>query len=224
MHEASFGIAQAFTTWYGITVMSVIGCLSIYMVALIFVRWVFFRLIKTDSQRLLNDTQMAVARNDVKQLTNLRNVRPSDSPVRILIGLGLSNTHFSAQDLTELFAVTRIRQRSRLTRGLSAFGTMATIAPFIGLLGTVIGIVQCFQSLAVSGAAGPNVVASGVAEALWATAAGLVVAIPSVVAYNIFKNKSQAVMTDMEVVSRELVLMLKTEKQPKLKAVGMKED
>ena len=67
--------------------------------------------------------------------------------------------------------------------------------------------------VATSGSSGPNVVASGVAEALWATAAGLVVAIPSVVSYNVFKNKAKNIMTDLEIASRELVLMFKSDKK-----------
>ena len=104
---------------------------------------------------------------------------------------------------------TRIRQRERLTRGLAHFGTFAAIAPFLGLLGTVLGIVESFNNLALSGAAGPNVVASGVASALWTTAIGLMVAIPSVVAFNIFNRKARSIVTELDVASRELVILLK---------------
>ena len=74
--------------------------------------------------------------------------------------------------------------------------------------------------LAASGAAGPNVVSAGVATALWATAAGLVVAIPSVVAYNVFRNKAKRIMTDMEVVSREILALFRVEQSVRLKAIA----
>jgi len=118
--------------------------------------------------------------------------------------------------------VTRIRQRERLTRGLSVFGTISTIAPFLGLLGTVLGIVEAFNVLSENGSAGPNVLAAGIGAALWTTAAGLIVAIPSVVAYNIFKGKAKDILTDMEVVSRELAIMLKGEHGTRLKSLAGK--
>lgn len=216
----TYGIESAFNSWYGAGIMCTLIAMSIYLLALMFVRAIFFSRIKADATRLLKDTQEAVTTNNARQLNELKTERGADSPLKILVGLGLSNMDMTGSDLTELFAVARIRQRDRLTKGLSIFGTFAAIAPFLGLLGTVIGIVQCFNSLSAGGAAGPNVVASGVAEALWATASGLFVAIPSVVAYNIFKNKAKNIMTDMEVLSRELVLLLKSERKSTLKLHG----
>ncbi len=202
--------------------MSVLIAMSVYLMALVFVRLFFFFRIKTDGVKLLRETQEAVTTSNARLLSELKTEKSADSPLKILVGLGLSNMELSPPDMAELFAVARIRQRDRLTKGLGIFGTFAAIAPFLGLLGTVIGIVQCFNSLSQGGAGGPNVVASGVAEALWATAAGLFVAIPAVVAYNIFKHKAKNVMTDMEVLSRELVLLLKSDRKGTLKLHGAK--
>jgi biopolymer transport protein ExbB len=210
---SSFGIMQAFNSWYGALIMISILLMSIYMVALIIVRWVYFRRMRADSDSLMQQAQKAYLDNDTKVLAELKNQKPTAPPVKLLIGLGLANSHLASQDLVEFFSITRVRIRERLTRGLSVFGTFAAIAPFIGLLGTVLGIVSCFNSLATSGASGPNVVASGVAEALWATAAGLFVAIPSVVSYNVFKNKAKDILTDLEIISRDLILLFKTEKK-----------
>ena len=85
------------------------------------------------------------------------------------------------------------------------------------------GIVDAFNSLATTGAAGPNVVSSGVAEALWATAAGLVVAIPAVVANNIFRRKANAALTEMEIVGQELILLFKMEKSGKRGSLSVRE-
>ena len=213
----SFGILKSFSSWYGISIMGSLAILSIYLVALILIRHRFFQSIKMDSQKLLGETNKAIDDNDVQTLTNLQGQRPTDPPVRVLMSVALNNAELEGHELRELFQVTRLRQRDRLTKGLSIFGSLATISPFIGLLGTVMGIIESFQSLAETGAAGPNVVASGVASALWTTAAGLVVAIPSVLAYNVFKNRAKEILTDMEVTSQEILMLFKIKKIPKLK-------
>ena len=209
----TFGILQAFSTWYGATIMFIILSMSVFLVALILVRLNFFRTISMNSKHLIQETERAIHENDTKTLAKFKGQRANDPPIRILVSVGLLNQHLTSSELQELFGVTKIRQKVRLNRGLAVFGTFAAIAPFLGLLGTVIGIVQCFNNLAQSGAAGPNVVAAGVAEALWATAAGLVVAIPSVVFYNVFNHFAKNVMTDMDTVSRELMLLLKEERK-----------
>ena len=215
----TFGIAQAFASWHSALVISIMVVMSVYLLALVVVRALFFRKIRIDTQELMQETQRAIVTKDRTAIASLKGQRATDPPVRILVSTGLANPDLPLDELREIFAVTRIRQTERLTKGLTIFGTMATIAPFVGLLGTVIGIVESFNSLAATGAAGPNVVAGGVATALWATAAGLVVAIPSVIAYNFFRGKAKQVMTDMEVVSREMVALLKTQDAVRLKAV-----
>src|SRR5437762_1671842 len=72
---------------------------------------------------------------------------------------------------------------------LGVLGTLASTAPYIGLFGTVLGVINAFQALANSSQAGANVVSGGIAAALVCTAAGLAVAVPSVVAYNVFIKK-----------------------------------
>ena len=216
----TFGIAQAFQSWHSGLVIGIMGIMSVYLVALIVVRAAFFRKITVNSQKMLEEARGALLKNDPKALANIRGQRANDPPIRILISAGLSHPDLSATELSEVLAVTRMRQSERLTEGLSVFGTMSAVAPFIGLLGTVIGIVESFNSLAASGAAGPNVVSAGVATALWATAAGLVVAIPSVVAYNVFRNKAKKIQTDMEVVSREILALFRVEHSARIKAIA----
>jgi biopolymer transport protein ExbB/TolQ len=96
----------------------------------------------------------------------------------------------------------------KLERYLSILGTLGNIAPFIGLFGTVVGIIRAFRDLAVSGSGGPSVVAAGISEALITTAAGLVVAIPAVIAYNYFLRRVGTVMTEIEAASKKLRVIL----------------
>ena len=95
-----------------------------------------------------------------------------------------------------------------MERYLGILGTMGNTAPFVGLFGTVVGIIKAFRDLALSGAGGPAVVAKGIAEALVATAAGMAVAIPAVVVYNFFMRKVKVLSVEMEVYSARFLVML----------------
>ena len=94
---------------------------------------------------------------------------------------------------------------SKLKRGLGGLATIGSTAPFIGLLGTVIGILNAFQSIASSKSSGIGQVAGGISEALVTTAFGLVVAIPAVMTFNYFTNKVEAFDVEMDNSSSELV-------------------
>ena len=91
---------------------------------------------------------------------------------------------------------------------MGVLGTLGNISPFIGLFGTVVGIIKAFRDLALAGTGGPAVVARGIAEALVSTAAGLLVAIPAVIIYNYFTRRVKAVSVKMEVASTRLIVLL----------------
>jgi biopolymer transport protein TolQ len=101
-----------------------------------------------------------------------------------------------------------MEQRLLLERHLGFLGTMGNTAPLIGLLGTVWGIMRAFHDMAATGSAGPSVVAAGVAEALFTTAAGLLVAVPAVILYNYFLRKTTVMLTQAEIHARKLRLAL----------------
>jgi biopolymer transport protein ExbB/TolQ len=92
-----------------------------------------------------------------------------------------------------------------LERGLGVLGTIGSIAPFVGLFGTVIGIIRAFSDLAEETGGGPSVVAAGVSEALVATAAGLFVAIPAVIAYNFFVRSVRRQTLELETLAAEFI-------------------
>jgi biopolymer transport protein ExbB/TolQ len=106
-------------------------------------------------------------------------------------------------------------QRMLFEKHLSWLGTMGNTAPLIGLLGTVWGIMRAFHDMARTGSAGPSVVAAGVAEALFTTAAGLLVAVPAVMIYNHFVQRMSVVLNETENQARRLRLALdEVESQP----------
>jgi biopolymer transport protein ExbB/TolQ len=109
-----------------------------------------------------------------------------------------------AEDLDERLIVTLSEQKLMLERNLNVLGTMAVTAPLVGLLGTVWGIMRAFHDMALVGSAAPTVVAGGIAEALITTAVGLLVAVPSLIAYNHFVRRMNVMLTVAENQARGL--------------------
>ncbi len=118
----------------------------------------------------------------------------------------LRTPDLSMEASEEKLQIALSEQRMQLERNLGFIGTMGNTAPLIGLLGTVWGIMRAFHDMARTGSAGPSVVASGVAEALFTTAAGLVVAVPAVMLYNHFTRRMGVLLTVAENHARTLRL------------------
>ena len=120
----------------------------------------------------------------------------------------IQSFHLPAEAIEEKLQIALSEQRLLLERNLGVLGTMGNTAPLIGLLGTVWGIMRAFHDMARTGSAGPSVVAAGVAEALFTTAAGLLVAVPAVMLYNHFMRRISVMMTVTENRARTLRLSL----------------
>ena len=101
-------------------------------------------------------------------------------------------------DLEAAAEGAKAREKLRLERNLTFLATLGSNAPFIGLFGTVLGIIKAFHDLAGNQAGGPGVVMAGISEALVATAVGLLVAIPAVVAFNYFNRRVRAHMCKVD--------------------------
>ena len=109
----------------------------------------------------------------------------------------------------------------QLKRGLGFLATIGSTAPFVGLFGTVVGIISAFRSIAATGSGGMSVVSGGIAEALVSTALGIFVAIPAVVAFNHFTGKMETFHVEMNRASSQLVNRLF--KIPELKGLDVEE-
>jgi biopolymer transport protein ExbB len=120
----------------------------------------------------------------------------------------LQSGHLAAEAKEEKLQIALSEQRLLLDRNLGVIGTMGNTAPLIGLLGTVWGIMRAFHDMARTGSAGPSVVAAGVAEALFTTAAGLLVAVPAVMLYNHFVRRIAVMLTVAENHARGLRLAM----------------
>jgi biopolymer transport protein ExbB len=127
----------------------------------------------------------------------------------------LRSSDKSAGTFEERLHVALSSQKLLLERNLNVLGTMAAVAPLIGLFGTVWGIMRAFSDMAQTGSAAPSVVAAGVAEALVTTAAGLVVAVPALLLYNHLSRRMTVMLTVAENHSRTLrtVIVEETERR-----------
>jgi biopolymer transport protein ExbB len=103
------------------------------------------------------------------------------------------------------------RERARYERRLAFLGTLGNNAPFVGLFGTVLGIIRAFHDLAGSSMQGTQAVMAGIAEALVATGIGLIVALPAVATYNAFTRHVERATSAAEVLAHEILAQLKTE-------------
>jgi biopolymer transport protein ExbB len=131
----------------------------------------------------------------------------SSHPVGPVASEVLKSAHMSPDAVEEKLQIALSEQRLELERNLGVIGTMGNTAPLIGLLGTVWGIMRAFHDMAQTGSAGPSVVAAGVAEALFTTAAGLLVAVPAVMLYNHFVRRIAVMLTVAENHARSLRLL-----------------
>jgi biopolymer transport protein ExbB len=111
----------------------------------------------------------------------------------------------------EMFASAALTQRVKMERGLAFLGTLGNNAPYIGLFGTVLGIVRAFRDLSTNTIEGTQAVMAGIAESLVATAVGLLVALPAVAVFNAFQRKIRTQLAASEAMSRLLLSRVKSE-------------
>lgn len=184
--------------------------LSVFSIAIILERILFYIRIRVDFPkfseeltRLLNDQNFDEAQSFCESSTSV------EAQVA-LKALQVREKGSSAMENTMNSFIAGERQY--LDRGLVVLGTLGNNAPFIGLFGTVLGIIEAFHSLGIGGGGSASVtssVMSGIAEALVATAVGLLVAIPAVIAYNAFNRIVKRRMANSESVMKAVLALTK---------------
>ena len=133
----------------------------------------------------------------------------SSLPARVLAS-GLENRAHGAAAIEERMAGAVVTERQRLERRMILLGTLGNNAVYVGLFGTVLGVIKAFHDLASQAGTGPEVVMQGLSEALIATAVGLLVALPCVVAYNILMKRIKDLLNETESMSRLLLAEIKS--------------
>jgi biopolymer transport protein ExbB len=137
-----------------------------------------------------------------------RQCEESDLPLGNMLAEGLRWQNIAVEDLDRVFATIRAELSAGLKRGIWIIGTVGSLAPFVGLFGTVIGIIRAFATMAATGETGFDVVATSLSEALVATAAGLGVAIVALLLFNYLNTRVAAVASTYARASERLVQAL----------------
>lgn len=143
-----------------------------------------------------------------------------DGPFPAIIQTVLKNRTLPKDDLKELVEDTGRQEVRTLERGLVVLDTVAGVAPLLGLLGTVIGILKVFNVIAELGIGQASALSGGISEALITTIVGLSIGIPAVVFYNYFTNRAEDLVVEIEKYSSDLILRLK-KLQPQKQSVDM---
>jgi len=160
--------------------------LSILSIAVIIERSFFFSRTRIDFPSFLEKLSDHLSKNDYQEACEYCKENSSLESKAAYIGL---KSKLKKKKTIEADMESIINQeKNKMDKGLVILGTLGNNAPFIGLFGTVIGIIKAFHDLAQNPDGGPSVVMSGVSEALVATAVGILVAIPAVIAFNLFNR------------------------------------
>jgi biopolymer transport protein ExbB len=174
----------------GLTIYPLALC-SVIALAIVVQQLWRYRGLEAATRELTRTVVDALVRRDVTTARSL--CEAARTPIAGIFLEGLRWRNIALEDLNSVLATSRQEATTSLKQGLWIIGTIGSLAPFIGLFGTVVGIIKAFHEMAVQGAGGFAVVAAGISEALVATAAGLAVAIVALAAYNYLQVRSGSV-------------------------------
>lgn len=190
--------------------------LSVISVAIMLERGWFYFSLRDDIARLAKELRERLRAGDPEGAR--KRLESSPSAEAAVVVAGLMEADRGAKAAEEAMQGAAALQRMKLERRLAFLGTLGNNAPFIGLFGTVIGVVQAFDALgkqgaqqgaaaaaAAASAAAPQEVMAAIAEALVATAVGLLVAIPAVAMYNYYQRLSKSILANTDALSRVLL-------------------
>jgi biopolymer transport protein ExbB/TolQ len=200
--------------WPAKTIVIILFIMSVWSLAVMIDRALYFSAARKQSREFAPRVAGALKEGKLDEAIKVadRNKKSHLAEV-VTAGLQEFRNFGSGGAVTEdqIAASGRALERSeaivhaKLKRGLGGLATIGSTAPFIGLLGTVMGILRAFQAIAQSKSSGIGQVAGGISEALVTTAIGLFVAIPAVMAFNYFTNKVEAFDVEMDNSSSELI-------------------
>ena len=182
--------------------------LSLLSVAVMVERWFFYRRRKIDFEAVKSEFTKDLDKGDFDAAAKL--LAKYDSLETNVTLAGLRGYEKGPESVEDLIAGAMSRGKLEYERRLSILATLASNSPYIGLFGTVLGIVHSFKEMSKDIASASSGVMAGIAEALVATAVGLLVAIPAVVAYNVFKGMVKDAVTNADGLTRVLMAELKS--------------
>ncbi|MDH5405883.1 MAG: MotA/TolQ/ExbB proton channel family protein [Candidatus Aminicenantes bacterium] len=132
-----------------------------------------------------------------------------------MIGAVLENRHLERDEIKGILADVGRQEVSKLEKHLGILGTVAGVSPLLGLLGTVAGMIRVFKIIAVTGVGEAGALSGGISEALITTATGLSIAIPTLVMYNLFNDRAEKIILELENYSLKVMQIVKKKEEEK---------
>jgi biopolymer transport protein ExbB len=198
--------ANNIITGGGWLMIPIFAC-SLISVSLILERFFSLRRARTYSKDLMDNIREILKHNRVSEAINL--CEETGGPLAFILKAGLLKHGRGRGEIREAVEDAGLLVIPSLERYLSVLATIANIAPLLGLLGTVVGMTEAFMVIqSHGGAVTPGDLAGGIGRALYTTVWGLIVAIPTLVAYNYFVTKVDNMVWEMEILSSELLDIL----------------
>jgi biopolymer transport protein ExbB len=195
-------------------IVVVMGIMSIYSLTVMFQKWWNLRIAQKETRKFAPEFSQFLEEDNLTEAIKLAESYKK-SHVALVLGGALGEVKPLIQDgsvtVSDINSSERAIERNMLLeittlkRGLAVLATVGATAPFVGLLGTTVGIINAFQGMATSGSGGLAAIGGGISEALATTAMGLLVAIPAVWAYNYFQTKIDNLTAEMTYVSKEMI-------------------
>jgi len=193
---------------------------AIVSITVMIERFFALRSVLAGSQSLVREVRQALARGHERGARQMLDIR--GGPIARLLLVAVKNRGLDRQDAESLITEVAIEETPGLSRGLGALDTIVTVAPLLGLLGTVTGMIRAFQVVSISsGQTAPAAITGGVAEALIATATGLAIAIVTLVGYNYLTSQVKSVVSQMEIGATKIInvgLAVQSDDEPKREA------
>lgn len=202
LSHAFVDFAQLGANW----VLWLLVALSVVSVGVMIDRGLWFRNRDTDAERFTRELRGAFERGE---LAPLEAKYKDDPAVPIQVGLrGIAARAHGPEAVAEAMHGERARWRRAADRNLIVLGTLGNNVPFVGLFGTVLGVINAFQQLSQKSSEAETATLKTIAEALSATAIGLLVAIPAVIAFNFFSRKLRVMMGGADEVAHAVLSMV----------------
>ncbi len=194
---------------------------SLLAIAIFFERMFYLKSIKTSTRKFGNRISDLIRKGNINFAISA--CRKNISPISQIILAALLKHGSSRDEIKEVIEDTARQEVTILERNLPILATIANIAPLLGLLGTVFGMIKAFQVVSVVGVGNPEALAGGISEALLTTAFGLSVAIPTIVAYNYLAHRVDRQIKEMESTSVEILELLTIKEDAKEEGVKIDE-
>lgn len=181
---------------------------SVFAVAVLIERIRFYKRNSHNAPLFMKKVKQAIINKHY--LEAMRLCREENTPLANVIAAGIDNLDLSKNDLLDVMKQEALIQLKKYDRHLGKLSTISTISPLLGLTGTVTGMITAFKVISTVGIGDPTALAGGISEALHTTAAGLMVGIPALVAYNWCESKSTEFIEQVEIYSLDLANTVNT--------------